>query len=99
MPKGAHFKKDNPRNYQVSFKVNQTELAQLKELAAAQNLSIPEWIRTHIHGTATPMAKQVVETTVEVKEETQPIPQPAKKKPATPKPKTSPASQSQTSLF
>lgn len=49
MPKGEHFKKENPRNYQVSFKVNKTELEKLKGLASANNLSVPEWLRTHIH--------------------------------------------------
>ena len=48
MPKGEHFKKDNPRNYQVSFKVNQVELEKLRSLAGAENLSVPEWLRSHI---------------------------------------------------
>ncbi|MDH5474954.1 MAG: hypothetical protein OEX22_04625 [Cyclobacteriaceae bacterium] len=48
MPKGAHFKKENPRNHQVSFKVNQTELDQLRKLTEERGLSIPEWLRSHI---------------------------------------------------
>lgn len=45
MPKGAHFKKDNPRIIQVSFKVNATEHEKIKSMAAKQKLSIPEWMR------------------------------------------------------
>ncbi|MDH5366272.1 MAG: hypothetical protein OEW67_04750 [Cyclobacteriaceae bacterium] len=48
MPKGEHFKKENPRNYQVSFKVNKTELDQLRKLTQESGLSIPEWLRSHI---------------------------------------------------
>jgi len=48
MPKGEHFKKDNPRNYQVSFKVNKSELELLRRLAAEKNQSIPIWLRSHI---------------------------------------------------
>ena len=48
MPKGEHFKKENPRNFQVSFKVNQIELDLLKEVAAKNNLSIAEWLRSNI---------------------------------------------------
>lgn len=48
MPKGEHFKKDNPRIHQVSFKVNKTELEQLRQVVKEANLSIPEWIRRQI---------------------------------------------------
>ena len=48
MPKGEHFKKKNPRNFQVSFKVNQTELDLLNKLANQHNLSVAEWLRSHI---------------------------------------------------
>lgn len=48
MPKGEHFKKKNPRNFQVSFKVNQTELDLLNDLANKNNLSVAEWLRSHI---------------------------------------------------
>ena len=48
MPKGAHFKKENPRNYQVSFKVNITELEKLRLLALKARQSVPEWLRAHI---------------------------------------------------
>jgi|GEM_PF-3772117 len=48
MPKGEHFKKENPRIHQVSFKVNKTELEQLQEVVRKANVSIPEWIRGQI---------------------------------------------------
>ena len=48
MPKGEHFKKENPRIHQVSFKVNKTELEQLQLVVKEANLSIPEWIRKQI---------------------------------------------------
>jgi hypothetical protein len=48
MPKGEHFKKENPRIHQVSFKVNKTELEQLQKVVKDANLSIPEWIRQQI---------------------------------------------------
>lgn len=48
MPKGEHFKKDNPRIHQISFKVNKTELEQLQQVVKEANLSIPEWIRQQI---------------------------------------------------
>ena len=48
MPKGEHFKKDNPRIHQVSFKVNKTELDLLQQKVKEANVSIPEWIRQHI---------------------------------------------------
>ena len=48
MPKGAHFKKENPRIYQVSFKVNKTELERLQEVVKKANLSVPEWIRQQV---------------------------------------------------
>lgn len=48
MPKGEHFKKENPRNHQISFKVNKTELDQLRKLTQESGLSIPEWLRSHI---------------------------------------------------
>ncbi len=48
MPKGEHFKKDNPRIHQVSFKVNKTELEELQKIVKDANLSVPEWIRGQI---------------------------------------------------
>lgn len=57
MPKGEHFKKDNPRIHQVSFKVNKTELEQLQQVVKEANLSIPEWIRQQI---ADPSASSIV---------------------------------------
>jgi hypothetical protein len=48
MPKGEHFKKENPRIHQVSFKVNKTELEQLQAVVKQANVSIPEWIRGQI---------------------------------------------------
>lgn len=48
MPKGEHFKKDNPRIHQVSFKVNKTELEQLQKVVGEAGMSIPEWIRSQI---------------------------------------------------
>lgn len=48
MPKGEHFKKDNPRIHQVSFKVNKTELEQLQKVVNEAGMSVPEWIRSQI---------------------------------------------------
>lgn len=48
MPKGEHFKKENPRIHQISFKVNKTELDQLQQVVKEANVSIPEWIRGQI---------------------------------------------------
>jgi len=58
MPKGEHFKKENPRIHQVSFKVNKTELDILQGKVKEANVSIPEWIRQHI--TSDGSAGQVV---------------------------------------
>ena len=48
MPRGEHFKKENPRINQVSFKVSDSELVKLKELAEKDNLSIAMWLRGKI---------------------------------------------------
>lgn len=48
MPKGEHFKKENPRIYQVSFKVNKDELDVLKGICDAQKLSTAEFLRDQI---------------------------------------------------
>jgi hypothetical protein len=48
MPRGEHFKKENPRINQVSFKVSDSELLQLKTIAKEANLSIAEWLRGKI---------------------------------------------------
>jgi len=48
MPKGEHFKKDNPRIYQVSFKVNKTELDNLKEICKEQGISTAVFFRQAI---------------------------------------------------
>jgi len=48
MPKGEHFKKENPRIHQVSFKVNKTELDLLHQKVKEAGVSIPEWIRQFI---------------------------------------------------
>lgn len=48
MPKGEHFKKDNPRIIQVSFKVNKKEHEELKLQAQRKGKSVPEWIRERI---------------------------------------------------
>ena len=48
MPRGEHFKKDNPRINQVSFKVNDSELVKLKEIANSENVSIAVWLRNQI---------------------------------------------------
>lgn len=48
MPKGEHFKKPNPRNTQVSFKVNDAEWQRLKDLADGTGVSIPQWLRLQI---------------------------------------------------
>lgn len=67
MPKGEHFKKDNPRNHQVSFKVNTIELEKLRALASASNLSVPEWLRSHIdYDNGNPVAPKPKPTKKEV---------------------------------
>ncbi|MCX2744231.1 hypothetical protein OO013_10160 [Mangrovivirga sp. M17] len=48
MPKGEHFKKDNPRIHQVSFKVNATELSSLKQILEKENMGMAEWFRHQI---------------------------------------------------
>ena len=48
MPRGEHFKKENPRINQVSFKVSDSELVQLKKIAKQVNMSIAEWLRGQI---------------------------------------------------
>lgn len=48
MPKGEHFKKDNPRIIQVSFKVNKKEHEELKLQAHKIGKSVPEWIRERL---------------------------------------------------
>ncbi|QCK15115.1 hypothetical protein [Mangrovivirga cuniculi] len=48
MPKGEHFKKDNPRIHQVSFKVNATELSSLKQIIEKENMGMAEWFRHQI---------------------------------------------------
>ncbi len=68
MPRGEHFKKDNPRINQVSFKVNDNELVELKEIAKKANQSVAEWLRGQISvpNTAQPIVAKVIES---VKEE------------------------------
>lgn len=72
MPRGAHFKKPNPRIIQVSFKVNAAEHKKLRQLSAAEGTSIPDWLREQINKAD---AVEGVELSVDVKEEPQ---QPAK---------------------
>lgn len=48
MPKGEHFKKPNPRNTQISFKVNESESEKLQALAQQAGMSIPQWLRLQI---------------------------------------------------
>ena len=48
MPKGEHFKKPNPRNTQVSFKVNEAESEKISALAKQAGMSIPQWLRLQI---------------------------------------------------
>lgn len=50
MPRGDHFKKENPRIHQVSFKVNETELKLLKETASKAGVPIAQWLRDCITG-------------------------------------------------
>ena len=54
MPKGEHFKKPNPRNTQVSFKVNEAEWSTLQQLANERGMSIPQWLRLQITETNPP---------------------------------------------
>lgn len=56
MPKGEHFKKPNPRINQVSFKVNDKELAQLQKLADDRGMSVPQWLRQQITDGGQPSA-------------------------------------------
>ncbi len=71
MPKGEHFKKDNPRIHQVSFKVNKTELEQLQKIVKDASLSVPEWIRGQI---TNPKAVTIVKTTKPRKPKPKPSP-------------------------
>lgn len=48
MPKGEHFKKENPRIHQISVKLNKTELEKLKRICKEKNISIPEWVRIQL---------------------------------------------------
>ena len=50
MPRGEHFKKENPRINQVSFKVNDAELKLLNELAKREKISVAHWLRARING-------------------------------------------------
>jgi len=45
MPKGEHLKKENPKNYVLSFKVNRQEMQALKKLAKESGLSMSEYMR------------------------------------------------------
>ena len=45
MPKGEHFKKPNPRIHQVSFKLNATELAEMKRIISESGKSLPQFLR------------------------------------------------------
>jgi hypothetical protein len=67
MPKGEHFKKENPRIHQVSFKVNKTELEQLQQVVKDANLSIPEWIRQQIINPDSTTAKPKVAKPIKAK--------------------------------
>ncbi|NMM50008.1 hypothetical protein [Marinigracilibium pacificum] len=61
MPKGEHFKKNNPRIHQVSFKVNATELSELKQILAKEKMGMAEWFRSQItvySGSDNPVVKQ-----------------------------------------
>lgn len=79
MPRGAHFKKPNPRIIQVSFKVNAAEHQKLRQLASAEDTSIPDWLREQINKAD---AVEGVELSVEFKEEEQPakVEKPVKEK-------------------
>ncbi len=57
MPKGEHFKKQNPRNTQVSFKVNEEEWGKLSELAGTMSMSVPQWLRSQIERGGKPAQK------------------------------------------
>tara|TARA_B100000809_G_scaffold164331_1_gene161692 strand:- start:734 stop:1060 length:327 start_codon:yes stop_codon:yes gene_type:complete len=48
MPRGEHFKKENPRINQVSFKVSDSELVQLKDIAKGEGISVATWLREQI---------------------------------------------------
>ncbi|MDB4835166.1 hypothetical protein OAH12_01125 [Cyclobacteriaceae bacterium] len=78
MPRGEHFKKDNPRINQVSFKVNDTELTLLQEHAKKANLSIAKWLRGHITGentTTVPDISAEISTPKEVVKKATPVAQ------------------------
>jgi hypothetical protein len=70
MPKGEHFKKENPRIIQVSFKVNQEEFDALQAIVQERNTSIPIWIREQILSYNNPGTQ--------VRPQPQPQPQPKK---------------------
>ena len=48
MPRGDHFKKENPRIHQVSSKVNESEMKMLKENALKAGVPIAQWLRDSI---------------------------------------------------
>ncbi len=75
MPRGAHFKKENPRINQVSFKVNDSELQQLNELAKQAGVPVAQWLRNCITGGV----EIKVETSPEIKEEVKPVEKPTPK--------------------
>ena len=72
MPKGEHFKKPNPRIHQVSFKLNATELAEMKRIVSESGKSLPQFLRDIIFNSESvdsTIVKEVVEK-APVQEET-----------------------------
>ena len=86
MPRGEHFKKDNPRINQVSFKVSDTELVQLKEIASKENLSVAEWLRGKITSLEQPTSNVEIVTAKPVAK-VEPVKKVEEKKPEAVKPK------------
>ena len=94
MPRGEHFKKENPRINQVSFKVNDSELKALQDLAKKEGIAVATWLRNQINADTTtpaekPLAepvKQEVKTEV-VKPVVEPVEVKESKEPVAKKPK------------
>ena len=109
MPKGEHFKKPNPRIHQVSFKLNATELAEMKRIVSDSGKSLPQFLRDIIFNSESvdlkPTVKEeVVHDTVEKVDVPEPVKEVIKKtveKPKKEEPKYEPRkdNNNQFSLF
>ena len=60
MPKGEHFKKPNPRIHQVSFKLNATELAEMKRIVSESGKSLPQFLRDIIFNSENTVSSTII---------------------------------------